>query len=282
MRQKIATIWLELDFTNSELSLRSPLTVHSMKKHLLALTCAISAAIGSLASADSVAYPQVAHPDFVEQFPFSMVGQLIFTSGGADYQGSGTTVYKRSVLTAAHNCWDIDNGWSTNIEFNRARVGTPTPNQYFARRVYVFGGYQSAARANSPDSVMAFASDLGGLRFPTALAGGNYAGWRADTSLLTGDTYNIALGYGADQHSGDEMLYVEPDFAFAPVFGAFFESEHLTFEGGMSGGPVFAAIGDNDLRVAGIIVAGSDTPPSGGIRALNSAAARFLQTYLRY
>lgn len=253
-----------------------------MKNQILALACAVSAVLSSPGLADTVVYPQVAHPDFVAQFPFSMAGQLIFASGSSDYVASGTVVYKRSVLTAAHNCWDIDNGWSTNIEFNRARVGESTPHQYFARRVYVFGGYQSMARTRGADSVMAFASDLGGLRFPTALAGGNYAGWRADTRLLTGETPNIALGYGAEQHSGDEMLYVEPEFAFAPIYGAFFESDHLTFEGGMSGGPVFAEIATGDFRIAGIIVAGSATPPSGGIRVLNAAAARFLQTYLRY
>ena len=253
-----------------------------MKNLLIATVCSALAALSPLAAAQSVSYPQVADENIVEQFPFSMAGQLIFTSGDMDYQGSGTAVYKRSVLTAAHNCWDIDHGWSTNIEFNRARSGPATPYQFFARRVFVFAGYQANARKHGPDSVIAFASDLGGLRFPTALAGGSFAGWRADAGLLTGDTYNIALGYGADVHNGDEMLYVEPEFAFLQVYSAFFESEFLTFEGGMSGGPVFAAVAPGDYRVAGVIVAGSDDPPSGGIRALNAAAARFLQTYLRY
>lgn len=253
-----------------------------MKNLLTAISCTALAMLSPLASAQSVSHPQVADQELVEQFPYSMVGQLIFTSGQSDYQGSGTTVYKRSVLTAAHNCWDIDNGWSTNIEFNRARSGAQTPYQFFARRVYVFAGYQANSRKYGQDSVVAFASDLGGLRFPTALAGGSYAGWRADASLLTGDTYNIALGYGADVHSGDDMLYVEPQFPFFQVYQAFFESDFLTFEGGMSGGPIFASVGANDYRVVGVIVAGSDDPPSGGVRALNGAAASFLQTYLRY
>lgn len=253
-----------------------------MKKLLTALSCAALALLSSLASAQSVSLPQVADQDFGSQFPYSMAGQLIFTSGQDDYQGSGTTVYKRSVLTAAHNCWDIDNGWSTNMEFNRARSGAQTPYQFFARRVYVFAGYQANARKYGPDSVVAFASDLGGLRFPTALAGGSYAGWRADASLLTGTAHKIALGYGADVHSGDDMLYVESAHPFFQVYGAFLESDFLTFEGGMSGGPVFASVGTDDYRVVGVIVAGSDDPPSGGIRALNGAAASFIQTYLRY
>jgi len=32
----------------------------------------------------------------------------------------------------------------------------------------------------------------------------------------------------------------------------------------------------------GVIVAGSDNPPAGGIRALDADAASFINTYLRY
>jgi hypothetical protein len=253
-----------------------------MKSLLLRLLFGATVFCRAAAVAQNVAYPSLLASESIEQFPYSMAGQLIFTSGDNDYQGSGTVVYKRSVLTAAHNCWDIDNGWSTNVEFNRARSGAATPNHEFARRIYVFAGYQGNARRYGADSVHAFSSDLGGLRFPFALANGSFAGWRADTRLLTGETYNIALGYGADQHSGDDLLFVEPSYAFEPIFGAFFENGSLTFEGGMSGGPVFAQVGPGELRVAGIIVAGSDDPPTGGIRALNGPAARFLRAYLTY
>ena len=235
-----------------------------------------------LASAQSVAYPELLTAEAVDRFPFSMAGQLIFSSGNADYQGSGTVVHKRSVLTAAHNCWDINNGWSTYVEFNRARSGAATPNQAFARRIYVFAGYQGSAQQYGPDSVRAFANDLGGLRFPTALAAGSFAGWRADFSLLTGESYNVALGYGADRHSGDHLLFVEPSVAFAQIYSTFFENASLTFEGGMSGGPIFAEVAQGDLRLTGVIVAGSDDPPTGGVRALNSTAARFLRSYLTY
>jgi len=75
---------------------------------------------------------------------------------------------------------------------------------------------------------------------------------------------------------------VEPNFGFDIIYGAFLENLSLTFEGGMSGGPVFAEVAEGDLRLTGVIVAGSDDPPSGGIRALNAGAARFLKTYLTY
>jgi hypothetical protein len=78
------------------------------------------------------------------------------------------------------------------------------------------------------------------------------------------------------------MLFVEPTQAFQQIYSAFFETEALTFEGGMSGGPVFADIGAGEMRIVGVIVAGGDNPPTGGVRALNLGAARFLTTYLRY
>jgi V8-like Glu-specific endopeptidase len=220
--------------------------------------------------------------NLTQQMPYAMAGQLIFTSGNADYQGSGTVVQQRSVLTAAHNLWDAENGWSTAVEFNRARSGRNVPNHVFAKRLYIFGGYRGNATRSGADSLQAFATDLGGLRFSEVLAGGTYALWRANPALLTGESYNIALGYGAEQHSGDDLLFVEPTASFFRAYSSFYENDSLTFEGGMSGGPVFAEQETGDLRLVGVIVAGSDDPPSGGIRALNDAAAAFINLYLRY
>jgi V8-like Glu-specific endopeptidase len=253
-----------------------------MKSLLLALiSTALAALIPALRAAD-VAYPAPLGEELARKFPYSMAGQVIFSSGNRDYQGSATVVFKRSVLTAAHNLWDSENGWSTNVEFNRARNGVATPNKAFAHRLYVFAGYKTNVQRTGADSLRAFAFDLGGLRFRSEVANGSYAGWRADYRLLTGAAQNVALGYGADRHSGDELLFVEPTLAFDQIYGGFFENSSLTFEGGMSGGPIFADIGSGDFRVVGVIVAGSDDPPTGGIRALNPAAARFLTTYLRY
>jgi hypothetical protein len=254
-----------------------------MKSLLLAIICTALTALGTAdVRGQEVAYPALLSEEFVNKYPYSMAGQVIFSSGIRDYQGSASVVFRRSVLTAAHNLWDAENGWSTNVEFNRARTSTTNPNRAFAHRLFIFAGYQTNARRYGADSVRAFAFDLGGLRFPTALAGGSYAGWRADFSLLNGGAYNIALGYGAVRHNGDDLLFVEPSHGFDQIYKSFFENRSLTFEGGMSGGPVFADIGGGDMRIVGVIVAGSDDPPTGGIRALNPGAARFLTTYLRY
>lgn len=248
------------------------------------LTPLLIAALFPVASsfAQGVANPQLFGAANTTTFPYSMVGQLYFTSGDSDYQGSGTVVYKRSVLTAAHNLWDADNGWTYNIEFNRARSGRSIAKQTFSSRSFVLGGYQSYAGRFGPDSVRAFAYDMGGLRFADQPADGSYAGWRADVRLLNGNTYNICLGYGAEVHTGDDMLFVEPTDGFTSTYSAFLENTSLTFEGGMSGGPVFARLTNGSLSIAGIVVAGSDDPPSGGIRALNPLAAQFINVYLHY
>ncbi len=243
----------------------------------------ITAALLVLAApmlAQDVSYPAPYGATQTKTFPYSMIGQLIFASGANDYQGSGTVVQKHSVLTAAHNVWDSDNGWSFNVDFNRARVGAEVTQKTTASKLYVFGGYQSQANRYGADSARTFAYDLGGLRFRTLPGAGSFAGWKSDVKLITGDSYNIGLGYGADTHSGDDLLFVEPSLSFYKTFSAFYENDSLTFEGGMSGGPVFAELKPGDLRIVGVIVAGSDTPPSGGIRALTANGATFISTYL--
>ncbi len=229
-----------------------------------------------------MAKPASIGADAVKRSPYSMVGQLIFRSGPSYYQGSGTVVYAKSVLTAAHNVWDPVNGWSTTVQFNRARSGTTSASHVFANRLFVFGTYRTAAAHYGQDSSRTFASDLGGLHFNVAPANGAYAGWRSDTSLLSSGKPVIGLGYGAEFHSGDEMLASGAPAAFFPVIGAFMESTALTFEAGMSGGPVLVEVAPNDFRIVGIVVAGSDTPPAAGIRALDAAGAAFLASYLRY
>jgi hypothetical protein len=250
-------------------------------KKLIAFFGLAFAAFAPLVAQD-VALPAPVGADLTKTYPYSMAGQIIFTSGDADYQGSGVVVFKRSALTAAHNLWDADGGWSTDVEFNRARHNANIPTKRFATRLYVFGGYQRAALNYGADSDYSFARDMGGLRFGSLLANGSYAGWKSDLRLLTGDAYNICLGYGADTHSGDELLFVEPATSWLRVYKAYYDNTSLTFEGGMSGGPVFAELPNGDWRVTGIIVAGSDEPLAGGIHAITSEGATFLSTYLRY
>ncbi len=252
--------------------------------HLSLIAVALAALFSPASSvlADVVQKPAPLGAELTKKAPFSMAGQLIFRSGASYYEGSGTVVYSRSVLTAAHNLWDPVNGWSTDMRFNRARNGTSSVSRQSPSRMYVFGTYRTAAARYGMDSVRSFASDLGGLRFNVAPAAGAYAGWKADTRLLGAGVPVLCLGYGGEFHGGDELLAVRSSGGFTPVLGAFMESTGLTFEAGMSGGPIFSEVAPDDLRVVGIVVAGSDDPPAGGIHALDAAGGGFVATYLRY
>ncbi len=234
------------------------------------------------AQVQSVANPATVGAAQTKKSPFSMVGQLIFRSGESYFQGSGTVVYSKSVLTAAHNVWDPVNGWSTHIQFNRARSGAAIASRTYASRLYVFGSYRTAAARYGQDSSRSFASDLGGLRFNVAPAVGAYVGWRADTGLLSPGNPVLCLGYGAEFHTGNDLLSVGSAAGFFPVIGAFMESTGLTFEGGMSGGPILSEVAPDDFRVVGIVVAGSTSTPAGGIHALDAEGGAFVVTYLRY
>ena len=233
-------------------------------------------------SAEGVSHPARLGASLTRKFPFSMAGQLIFRNGASDYQGSGTVVYQRSVLTAAHNLWSADSGWSTDVEFDRARSGASSASRQLANRLFVFGSYRNAAAQYGAESIRAFSNDLGGLRFNSMPASGMHAGWRTGADLLTGSASWICLGYGADAHAGDELLMVKPSLGFTPVTGAFMENLSLSFEGGMSGGPVFCEVSPDELRIVGVVVAGSDNPPAGAIRVIDVAGAAFINSYLRY
>jgi hypothetical protein len=158
-------------------------------------------------------------------------------------------------------------------------------SRQFARRLWLLGGYRSNSTYYGPESARAFAQDLGGLIFRDPVAGGGHAGWVADLSVLLGSNYNILLGYGAESHSGEELLYVEPDLSFYRILGPFLENDTIYVEAGMSGGPAFAQLDDDQLYVAGVAVSASGDVESGnatsGIRALNAKAASFIRNYLR-
>ena len=233
-------------------------------------------------SAEGVSRPDELGASLTKKFPFSMAGQLVFLNGASYYQGSGTVVYQRSVLTAAHNLWSPDSGWSTDVEFNRARIGPAVASSQLASRLFIFGSYRNAAAQYGADSIRAFSNDLGGLRFNSMPASGMHAGWQTGASLLSGSAPCICLGYGADVHPGDELLVVRPSAGFTAVNGAFMENFSLTFEGGMSGGPVFCEVSPDELRIVGVVVAGSDDPPAGAIRAIDASGAAFINSYLRY
>jgi V8-like Glu-specific endopeptidase len=249
-----------------------------MRKTLTLCLAFCALLTGNLRALD---YPDPTGKNFARQYPYSMIGQLEFVSGDDYYAGSGTVIKARSVLTAAHNLWDPQTGWSTQLLFTRSRYDDNGLSQQYASRKYILAGYSTSARRYGADDVRTFANDMGGLLFSKPVADGAYAGYWPNTAALTGDVYNIALGYGAEWHLGDELLSMTPRATFYRTYGGFFENESIAVEGGMSGGPVLAADANGSLYVVGVVVAGSTGPTSTGVRALDSKAASFIRAYLR-
>lgn len=228
----------------------------------------------------AVENPEIFGAENTRTFPYSMCGQLLFYSGNDYYQGTGTVINSRSVLTAGHNLWDADEGWSYSLKFNRARHASQTLQKSTPSRIFVIGGYREATAAGGADTLRSFSYDIGGLRFASSPSDGTYARWKAAPALLTGTGEKICLGYGAEQHSGNRLLFVQPPRPFAPTRNAFYESRGITIEAGMSGGPVFCRTAKGNLVVTAVIVSGSESPAEGGVRIINSAAADFINQYL--
>ena len=249
---------------------------------LAALTLGAAAFAGAAeAPVAGVAYPQETGAAVTRTFPFSMVGQLLFANGGSWFTGSGTVVRPHSVLTAAHNLWDAEGGFSTDILFRRGLAGSSALSAQYASRIYVLSGYRENVRQLKSSDPRAFSYDTGGLIFRAPVAGGSNAGWWANPALLTGPAPLLALGSGGEFHSGDDLLSVAPTAPFRPIVGAFWDNLSIYCESGMSGGPVFARDTDGKLYLTGVVVAGSNEPPSAGIRILDRAAADFIRRYLK-
>jgi hypothetical protein len=251
-----------------------------MPRNFPVIVCALLSLAGAR-SLFAVDLPDPTGRDFARTFPYSMVGQLLFDSGHRSFSGTGTVIRPQSVITAGHNLYDINTGWSSRIVFRRSQYGDTTLGEKFPSRILVLAGYQSRVAYNGPVRARTFAVDTGAMKFRTLVAEGASAGWSADPSLLDGDAYNIALGYGAETHTGDDLLFVEPDRAFGQTVGAFYENRSIYFEAGMSGGPVFARDGDGNLWVCATIVSGSTRPVAGGVRVFNAKVADLINNHLR-
>ena len=224
--------------------------------------------------------PKAVGVEVARTFPYSMIGQLTFFSGDGAYVGSATTVQPRGILTAGHNLYDAFAGWSTDLVFNRGHYYNTNLAVKYPTRIFVLSGYQEKVTTYGGDSLAAFQRDTGGAIFKGKVAGGAYLGWSTDKTLLTGSAPRVALGYGAESHSGDQLLAVTAVKPFTSVFKAFYESPGTGIEAGMSGGPLLGTLPDGNPTLCGVIVSGSDAPVAGGVRIVNGGTSDFILRYL--
>lgn len=66
-------------------------------------------------------------------FPWCAVGALFFVSGGEDWVGTAFVIAESGIMTAAHNLFDPDDGYSTKVEFVPAYENGQAP---FGRWAY--------------------------------------------------------------------------------------------------------------------------------------------------
>ena len=235
----------------------------------------------SIAFSATYSTPESIGPIQTKTLPYSLIGQLNFANGRSRYLGSATVIRPSSVLTAAHNLWDNTNGFSTDILFRRALSGSTFLSSQYASRLYVLAGYREGVRQYQNTDPRSFAFDTGGLVFRNTLAGGAAIGWSSNSKLLNGSTPVQCLGYGGETHTGNDLLSATSTAPFKPVFGAFWDNLSLLCERGMSGGPALAQTPDGKFYLTGVVVAGSSTPVSTGIRILDPACVDFIQRYLK-
>lgn len=245
-----------------------------MKRSLFLIALALLPLLGRAGS------PKPVGPNAVRSFPYSMIGQLTFFSGDGAFIGSGTVVQPRGVLTAGHNLYDAVAGWSTDLVFARGHYDGTDLSVRYPTRIYVLSGYQANVQNYGGDSVRSFTRDTGGLIFKGKVAGGGYLGWTTDRTLLTGDAPKAALGYGAETHSGEQLLASAVTSPFSSVYKAFYESRGLGIEAGMSGGPLIGNFSNGTPTLCGVVVSGSEAPVAGGIRIMNDGTSNFILQYL--
>ena len=228
----------------------------------------------------AVIYPRLLDVSKSRSAPYKFVGQLLFTSGSKDYVGSGSVIKPKSVLTAGHNVYDAEGGWSVDIRFNRAQYGATALGTYRPNHIYLLGGYQQSVQAHGPDDVLSFAYDAAGLAFAAPVTGGSYLGYTTNTAWLNAGNFQMAVGYAAEgNHDGDHPFVEFPTHGFSRTAGGFWESPNVYFEGGMSGGPLLVP-GYYGTQVAAIVVSSSTDPVYGGIRVVDGPLATLINTQL--
>ncbi|MES2661271.1 MAG: hypothetical protein V4689_21810 [Verrucomicrobiota bacterium] len=218
-----------------------------------------------------------------DNHPYRFVGLLSFREGWGEYIGSATVIKPYSLLTAGHNLYAEGSGWSTDVAFERSYDFGSRASRSTASSLFILGGYAGLVDSGRSESNAGFARDMGGVVCFSRPADGLRAAWKNDTTLLTGSSYNMSLGYGAVVHSGEELLRSSPTKAFYKITNGFYENRSYGIEGGMSGGPVFARR-DGKWYVCAVNVSG----PGGnvfnrgaGVRAIDHDAATLIRTNLQ-
>ncbi len=220
--------------------------------------------------------PQPLSIDEARGFPYSMVGALDFRSGRGRFGGSATLIKPTVALTAAHNLYDGETGFSEDVRFDRGLYGGTAIRRASAKALYLYTRTYVDEADRNPNSNRAFSYDVGWVTFRRPLAGSQSAPYTSRFAALKNGQAKVAVGYGLDFHNGNLPLAVEPLAGFFRKRGAYFENATYGTEGGMSGGPVFG-IYRGRLVQLGVVVSGYDDYFRSGIRAIDRGLVKALR-----
>ncbi len=226
---------------------------------------------------DGANLPQALSREVAATFPYSMVGPVVFRSGRDQYSGSATLIKPTVALTAAHNLYDAEFGFSTDLNFSLGQYQGSASRRARAKAIYLYTQTYVDEADRSPDTNRAFAADTGWVTFSQPLAGKESAPYTSRIAALTGGQEKVAVGYGLDFHNGRLPLAVEPTRGFFRKKGAYFENATYGTEGGMSGGPVFGFYRGRLVQL-GVVVSGFNDYSQSGIRAIDRGLVRKLRS----
>ncbi len=210
------------------------------------------------------------------EFPYTMVGSLDFRSGRGRFNGSATLVKPTVALTAGHNLYDGESGFSSNVRFARGLYAGSAQRRATAKAIYLTAETYVNEADRDPNTNRAFSFDTGWITFRGRLAGAQSARYTSRYAYLTSGRPTVAVGYGLDFHNGREPLVVEPTAGFFRKRGAYFENATYGTEGGMSGGPLFGTYRGKLVQI-GVVVSGFDDYTQSGIRAIDRRLLRQLR-----
>ena len=251
---------------------------------LVGLSCCAGSYAGEYPGNFTPASPYAIGRGYTQGYaPFFFVGRISVAFGSDDYIGSGTVVKPKGVLTAGHMLWDRMTGWGTNLKFERGYYDGTRLTLLRPVHKYILAGYSQNVYAGGSETDLAFDRDTGVMNFSGLAAKGACAAYWSNRTLLNGYYTTMSLGYGAEMHTGEQLLKVGSIYgvhSYTPVFtgAAYCFNDGYIIEGGMSGGPVMALY-NGKWYVVGVNVSGNDSGM--GMRAIDSAANSFIATYLK-
>lgn len=136
----------------------------------------------------------------IVQDPYVLCGRIESRLGGETVVASGGLATSNAVLTSAEAVWNAEDGFSTRVLFQRARRGSSIANTTRGTFIVLLSKY-----ASSTDSSTKIATNVAGVLFRKAPAGGRHLNLKVTRQKLSTDEHNYIVGYVSSLGNGKRM-----------------------------------------------------------------------------